>query len=474
MNAPTYRLTSYLPERLEQLVLEIVRATKAPYAMVVNTTLGGMVSCLQHSCRVQHLQDLVSPISLFLMTIADSGERKSTVQSLVFRAITETQRQWRKDALQNAVAHKMLYAVWRKKLDAQSDVLRRAMLKGEPTDEIEKQLGVILEAEPKLGLMRQLIYTDTTIEALLVGLHESCGKSAVLLHDEFGQFCDGPMARQQPAMNALWSGKEYTVHRKTSGNFVLEDATLSAVLLAQPSVFKRFLDKQGNQARGNGFLARFLIAHPQSMQGSRVEDGVKADCPILEWFYARCKELLHKDNPRLLKFSPRAYTDLVNISNHYESCILPGGMYYFAKDFASKATEHIARLAAIFHAFFTDDSDEITSETLNYAVNLVAAYGQQYLTILGASNPADEEQRDLTDLANWLLTCVYNKQVDCIPKSYLMQYGPNRLRQKSKLDVLLGILASHGKIGIVIQSNKKYIYPIIPNMVRHCFNPNQA
>ncbi|GAB2529666.1 YfjI family protein [Simplicispira piscis] len=474
MNAPTYPLPSHLPERLEKLVLEIIRATKAPYAMVVNTTLGGMVSCLQHNCSVQHIPDSPSPVSLFLLTIADSGERKSTVQSLVFRAITETQRQWRKDALQNAVAHKMLYAVWRKKLNAQSDVLRRAMLKGEPIDEIEKQLGIILEAEPKLGLERKLIYMDTTIEALLVGLHESCGKSAVLLHDEFGQFCDGPMARHQPTMNALWSGTEIPVHRKTSGTFVLEDAKLSAVLLAQPSVFKRFLDKQGNQARGNGFLARFLIAYPPSTQGSRVEDGVKVDCPTLDWFYARCKELLHKDNPRLLKFSPRARTELVNVANFYESYMRPGGIYYSAKDFASKATENIARLAAIFHAFFTDNDDEITSETLNYAINLIATYGQQYLTILGASNPADEEQQDLMDLTNWLLACVYNKQVDCIPKSYLMQYGPNRLRQKAKLDVLLGILASHGKIRIMIQSNKKYIYPVIPNMVRHCFNPNQA
>lgn len=474
MNAPTHQPPSFLPERLEQLVLEIVRATKAPYAMVVNTTLGGMVSCLQHNCSVQHIQDLPSPISLFLLTIADSGERKSTVQSLVFRAITETQRQWRKDALQNAVAHKMLHAVWRKKLNAQSDVLRRVMLKGEPTDEIEKQLGFILEAEPKLGLERKLIYMDTTIEALLVGLYESCGKSAVLLLDEFGQFCDGPMARHQPTMNALWSGTEIPVHRKTSGNFVLEDAKLSAVLLAQPSVFKRFLDKQGNQARGNGFLARFLIAHPPSTQGNRIENGVKLDCPTLDWFYARCKELLHKDNPRLLNFSPRARTKLVNIANFYESCMQPGGIYCFAKDFASKATENIARVAAIFHAFFTDDSDEITCETLNYAINFIDICGQEYLKILGASNPVDEEQRDLVDLENWLLAFVCNNKMDCIPKSHLMQYGPNRLRQKSKLDALLGILASHEKIRILIQGNKKYVYPVIPNMTRHYFNPNQV
>jgi len=136
----------------------------------------------------------------------------------------------------------------------------------------------------------------------------------------------------------------------------------------------------------------------------------------------------------------------------------PGGVYFAARDFASKAAENIARIAAIFHEFLMEDSDEISSETLQCAVNLISHYGEQYLNIFGKFNPVTEQQRDLTDLEDWIQTTQNNKQWSCIPKAYILQYGPNRLRDKARLDLLLDILASSFRITILKVNKKTVVY----------------
>lgn len=457
MNVPAQPWPNVLPQELEQLVDEIARITQAPRELIISILICALAATVQRRCRVQRRSGLDGPVGVYLISICDSGERKSAVQKLLFKALTEVQRLWSEEATHSVAAHRVEHALWREKVDALRDAMKRAVRKEESIDEIEKQLRVALEAEPQPSLALKLIYSDTTIEALLEGLHER-GNSAVMVHDEFAQFCDGPMSRQLGALNALWSGSDWSVDRKTSGSFVLHDSSLTCLLQAQPVVFKRFVVKQGEQALGNGFFARVLVCWPYSTQGQRFENGSQGDYTKLNWFYDRCKTLLERSESRLLKFSPQAQAHWNGIANSYEASMQPGGLYCAAKDFASKAAENIARVAAIFHSFLVEDSDEISSETLQYAINLISYYGEQYLNIFGKFNPVTEQQRDLADLEDWILTTQNNKQWNCIPKAYILQYGPNRLRDKAKLDLLLDILASSFRITIAKVNKKTVVY----------------
>jgi hypothetical protein len=72
-----------------------------------------------------------------LITICDSGERKSAVQKLLFKAHTEVQRLWGEEAAQSVAAHRVEHALWREKVDAQRDAMKRAVRKEESIDEIE-------------------------------------------------------------------------------------------------------------------------------------------------------------------------------------------------------------------------------------------------------------------------------------------------------------------------------------------------
>lgn len=472
MSAPSQPSQTGLPRQLNLLANEISQITQAPYELIVTILLSAMSTAVQRRCRVQRKPGLDGPVGLFLMTVCDSGERKSAVQKLLFRALMEIQRLWGEEAAQGVAAFKVEHALWRAKVDALRDAMKRAVRKEESIEEIEKQLKVALEAEPQPILARKLLYADTTIEALLEGMHAR-GNSGTLAHDEFDQFCNGHLVRQLGALNDLWSGSDCSVDRKTSGSLVLHDASLTCLFQAQPVVFQRFLSRHGAQALGNGFFARVLLCSPLSTQGCRFENGHKSDDTHLNCFYDRCKELLEKNEPRLLRFSAQAQLLWNEIANFHEASIQPGGAYHGANDFASKAAENIARVAAVFHAFLNDETDEISRETLQCAANLVAYYGGQFLQLLGKTDPVTEQHYDLIELERWIRSTQYEKLCSYTPKAYILQYGPNRLRNKAKLDLLLDILAANGKITIGKMNKKLIIMANAAPMVAAPFNPNQ-
>ncbi len=452
-----------MPGKLSDVSNEVICATKAPLEMVTANVLGVTSTVGQHHCSMQMKPGVIVPTSLNMFIIAESGERKTAVQKLLFKPITEVESRRHEEAIQKAKAYKVQHALWKERVEGHRRALQKAIGKGDPSAPIEEDLRGALEAEPQPISARKLIYTDTTAEALLWGLNES-GSSALLVHDEFGEFCDGPMARRLPLLNAIWSGSECTVDRKTAGSFVLKNPRLTCLLQAQPKVFERFMAKHGVQARGNGFLARFLLAFPASTQGTRFEDGSTVECPTFEWFYQRCEHLLNRSEHRALRFSPQAQYEWTQMANYYEQQMNPGGIYFAARDFASKAAENTARIAASLHAFLIDDSDEVSSEMLGYAGNLMGWYGNQFLSIMGAHNPAMELERDLYDLENWIQSRLTQNNTNYMPKSYLLQYGPNRLRCREKLDLLLGILSSHGRL-MVYQHQKKWIIQTAQVMV---------
>lgn len=469
MNVLVQPSSSVLPEKLDLVANEIARVTQAPYELIVSILVPGIATTVQHVCRVLRKQDLDGPVGLFVITVCDSGERKSAVQKMVFGPHTELQRLWDEQAAQGVAAHKVEHRMWREKVSMLRYATRRAYRTGEPTDEIEQKLRTTLETEPTPSLARKLIYADTTIEALLEGLYIR-GRSAAMVHEEFAQFCEGPMSRQLGALNAIWSGSDWTVDRKTSESFVLHGASLTCLFQAQPSVFQRFILKQGEQALGNGFFARVLLCLPPSTQGSRLESGYQPDYSTLNWFYDRCKTLLERAKPRVLKFSPSAQVEWNEVANHYENQMKPGGQFFAAKDFASKAPENIARIAAVFHAFLFDDSDEISSENLRCATNLVDYYANQYLATFQKHNPVLEHFEDLMTLEKWIFSTWHELKMRGVSKSYILQFGPNRLRQKSKLDPLLENLVQSNRI--VAQRNKKGLLYFPISAFRPVYNMN--
>ena len=80
-----------LPETLRAAIEEVVGFVKAPIPLVASTALGALSLAIQAHVDVQRAEKLEGPAGLFLLTIADSGERKSTCDGFFTKAIRQYQ-----------------------------------------------------------------------------------------------------------------------------------------------------------------------------------------------------------------------------------------------------------------------------------------------------------------------------------------------------------------------------------------------
>ncbi|MGC3963632.1 MAG: DUF3987 domain-containing protein [Rhodocyclaceae bacterium] len=136
----------------------------------------------------------------------------------------------------------------------------------------------------------RMLYSDTTPQAYLQGLWRN-SRYAGLIEDEAGRFVAGPMLRDLGLLNKLWDGRTITVDRK-GGSFVVRNPRSVLHLMVQPSIFREFMEKKGEKARGIGLLARCLVCFPLSTQGTRLNTGIRGPRTQVDAFARRILALL--------------------------------------------------------------------------------------------------------------------------------------------------------------------------------------
>jgi putative DNA primase/helicase len=70
-------------------------------------------------------------------------------------------------------------------------------------------------------------------------------------------------------LNVLWDGGALHSDRKSVESHFVRRARLTVALQVQEATLLAFFDKSNGLARGSGFLARFVLAWPESTQGFR-------------------------------------------------------------------------------------------------------------------------------------------------------------------------------------------------------------
>lgn len=74
---------------IDNLVAEVELITQTPRSIIFTSILPVLSSTIQGMLDIQINSKLVTPTSLFILTIAESGERKSTVDNLLRKALVE-------------------------------------------------------------------------------------------------------------------------------------------------------------------------------------------------------------------------------------------------------------------------------------------------------------------------------------------------------------------------------------------------
>jgi hypothetical protein len=266
-------------------------------------------------------------------------------------------------------------------------------------------------------------------------------------------------------LNRLWDGGSFEPTRKTAKTSAVVGRRNTVNLMMQFAVLERLCDAQDGVSRSLGTLARCLIVHPQSTQGTRAYKVPPGSTPKLDAFHRRVNQMRDRPlplnerkelEPTTLRLSPGAKTKWVEFFNTVENGLADEGEFAGIRDFASKAGEQAARLAGLLHVFEKGPSGEVSEGMMVRAVALEAWYLEEARRIFsGVVVPP--QIREAKMLCEWLVKRCREKQTSQVSQRDILLYGPNRVRDREQRDRALGILEDHGIVRQTTEGRKGMI-----------------
>lgn len=457
-----------LPPEIRDVVAEVSRYIQAPLPMVATCALTAVSIAAQSLVDVSRGSKLNGPSSLFALTIADSGERKSTVDRLFSQAIEAFQREAETAAKPEIERYAADNKVWEARSAGVKEKLKALAKAGQGTAKQESELRDLERDKPKPPAVPRLTYTDSTPEALAHGLAHNW-PSAGLVSAEAGSVFGGhamnseSIMRNLSMLNQIWDGRDMRIdRRKEGGTYTLRGARLTVGLQIQEPTLRAFCDKQGDLARGSGFWARFLIAWPESTQGTRMYREPPLVWPALSTFNSRIEKLLRTEQPLdddgrlappLLALSPSAKVAWVECHDTIERELVSGGELHDVRDVASKTADNVARLAALFHAF-DGSSGPISEAHIMAAVRIVAWHLNESRRFFGELAQS-AELLGAARLDAWLIERCKRDKAQSVSAREAQQYGP--IRDKARLTAALEVLDDLGRARLTIDGRRKDI-----------------
>jgi len=447
-----------LPDAIRAAVEEVAGFVKAPVPMVASSALAALsLACQAHS-DAKRAEKLHGPVGLFLLTIADSGERKSTCDGFFTQAIRcyeEVQAQNAKPILKDYQAD---IDAWEAKRGGIKEKIRQFAKEQKSTSAMESALRALEHAKPEPPRIPRLLYADATPEALAYGLAKQWPTGGVVSAEAgvvFGSHGMGKdsVMRNLGLLNQLWDGASLTIDRRTSESFTVRGARLTVALQVQEPTLREFFTRSGALARGTGFLARFLVAWPESTQGHRPFTEAPANWPHLAAFHRRIAAILNQPapldedgalTPSMLALDPAAKAAWVEYHDAIESELASGGELYDVRDVASKSADNAARLAALFQ-MFEGAGGAIGVDAFEGASRIAAWHLSEARRFFGElALPA--ELADAVRLDAWLIEYCQRERTHLVGKSFAMQYGP--LRKRDTLDAAIRELAELDRLQV--------------------------
>lgn len=427
----------------------IQRQTQAPIAICAQSVLA--VAAL----AAQGLNDATTlagraPTALFFLTIAESGERKSTVDQLAMKPIRDFEESLREEYDGAARKHKDALEIY--EADRQA-IMKSRKLSADDRREKLREMG----NTPFAPLLPKLTLKTPTLEGITKNLGEMRA-SLGLFSDEGGEFLAGHSmsdenrAKTMTALSDFWGGN--AVERARAGDGVRDypGRRLSVHLMIQPAIAAPLLGDE--MAIGQGFLARFLICRPASTIGSRLFANASEAGHELSVFNAKIRALLERPlalargrrnelAPQPLPLTDQARRALIDFYDRTERAQAPGGRLERVCPFASKAAEQAARLAAVMATFA--DEQAVSERTMRNACTLAEFYLEEALRLVGAAATPPGLAR-AEALRGWLAE---KWKKPTVTVRDIVTFGPGALRN-----------AEDAKAAITILENYHHLLPI--------------
>ncbi len=210
-----------LPDQLRQAVIEVQQFVQAPMGLVACSAMAAISMVVQPHVDIARDKRLCGPTSLYLLTIADSNERKSTVDRLFTRPIIDYQDERAAALMPKIKQYQAASSAWEAGEKGLHDQIRYLSKQGKPTQEVEARLSALQDERPPCPKVPRLVYEDVTPEKLRFNLSRVWPCAGILSSEggavlgSYGMQSDS-LVSNLATYNKLWSGEEITVDRRTS------------------------------------------------------------------------------------------------------------------------------------------------------------------------------------------------------------------------------------------------------------------
>jgi hypothetical protein len=421
---------------------------QAPLAMCAQSVLGASALTVQAHADVELPTQQVRPVSLYLLSVAATGERKTAVDEEALRPIRRHER-----ALAQTYDAQMPY--WQNRLDVWKQA-REKILKDRSIEDDEKRVRLAaLGPEPARPLEPVVLCGDPTVEGLIKLLARG-QPSMGLFSAEGGQFVGGHgmsadhRLKTAAAFSELWDARPIKRIRAGDEILVLRGRRVSAHLMMQPNVSALLLADA--MLAEQGLLSRLLIAAPESLTGTRfARDPLPASDMAIKTYEDRLVAIFDEPlplapgktnelEPRAVVLTGAARKEWFAFADATERRMAPGGDYESIRGLGNKLAEQAARIAGVLALVDDVQVSEIDKSQLEAGIALAEYYAAEALRL----HAAGMDDPDLL-LAERLLTWLQAWQGPIsLPDIY--QRGPRPIRNVATAERIVRILEEHGHL----------------------------
>jgi putative DNA primase/helicase len=404
----------------------ISQDVQAPDSLAAGSVLAAASLAVQALANVFMPHGSRSPLSVYVITGAGSGDRKTGVDAVACKEIEAVRQQQARTLT--------------KDLERYAADMR----------EREKNDSEITRPTPK-----SLTTSNATIEGISKLLKNQ--SHVGVFSAEGGEMLSGYSMRGEQRSAALafylkgWSGESIDSLRSGDGLSVLLSRRIAMHVLVQPVLLGQLLSDP--LAQGQGLLARCLIAQPETLAGYRPyrdcnpneNPDVIAFNSVIEGLLATTLPLRQDGDgyelePRDLHLSDAAKELWVAFYNEIELQQASGKELDGARPFASKAAEHAARIAGIITLCENPHATLIDYDAMDGGIQVTGFYLTEHIRLIGAGH--DERHHDkLRTLQAWM-----QAQGSRVSKKDLLQKSPRQIRnlKAAGISLLLEELVRRG------------------------------
>lgn len=450
--APAFPV-EHLPPIMRDAVAALEQHVQAPRSLCAHSVLSAAMLVCQGLANVE-VSSLPSPrpLSLFMLAVAVSGERKSACDDLALSAVARHEAEMRRQYDDEAKEYRVSLAAF--------EAEKRSIERDNKLTHPERRQRLRDLREPVAPLLPVIRAKEPNLEGLLNVLRQ--GRASIgIFTSEGGQFLGGhgmgqeAKTRTVTGLSELWdSGSAQRIRAQET--LFLTGRRVGISLAAQPQVASALLGDE--LAKDQGFVGRFLVTMPDSTIGARIirETHPTAD-GRLSVFQRQCARLLNAAlplsddtrnqlDPPSIGLSSEAWAVWRGFAQAAEDGCKPGGPWVPVRSAALKMAENVARIAGILALFQDPDvvrrepDEGIDGDTMAAACAVGMFYLTEALRLTGHSI-LDPETRAQNDLAEWLGK--EHAPGDLTAPSIIQKRAPNHLRTdagtiRRRIEALVG------------------------------------